>query len=496
VASIIASDHTVVVTQVPYERGAPVELFRRAGIDDLVLDDELRPRLLFSRTARRDGRGLPYDEIQPLSVAGAQLGTSFLQPSWVSDRTAVPKVGTGPIHILGGGNLVGLGVIDDRGFVATWSPPRADATRLLAAPDGSIDAVGEDAERVVWHGFSAAGEDLSSVQTRLASNVEVVSRSPNDQTWGIRAWSGSTLPSYYLYRRATAQLIRLSKSPEHWAAVEPFVLTARDGLELSAYFTAPSPAGPQPWPLVLNVHGGPWHGRHHWEFDELTQRLAAAGFSVLSVNFRGSRGGGWAQAREAAFGREMINDVLDGLRWAVDSGRARADRIAVVGASYGGYAAIRLLREPSVRCAVAGLPKVSLMESNHIYNVESLAPLAWRVQNSPELHVDELRGPLLIWSAGRDGDDVSEISPFLRRAVQAGKSVTWVRFPQEGHGLRNRNNRVGLYRVMTTFLSECLTPERRTAAVDFGDAQVEVAADAEVVRFLPRTDPSRPVEPR
>ncbi|MFB3127173.1 MAG: alpha/beta hydrolase family protein, partial [Candidatus Acidiferrales bacterium] len=127
--------------------------------------------------------------------------------------------------------------------------------------------------------------------------------------------------------------------------MHPIVIKSRDGLNLVSYYTLPVGADSDfdgrpdtPLPMVLNVHGGPWW-RDAWGYDSWHQWLANRGYAVLSVNFRGSTGFGknFINAANREWGGRMHDDLIDAVRWAIDEGIADADRVAIMGGSYGGY---------------------------------------------------------------------------------------------------------------------------------------------------------------
>ncbi|WP_245157688.1 alpha/beta fold hydrolase [Brevundimonas sp. A19_0] len=146
-------------------------------------------------------------------------------------------------------------------------------------------------------------------------------------------------------------------TPERVAAVRPVTYPASDGLEIHGYLTTPpgmSEAGDLP--LVVLVHGGP-AARDYLQFDWWAQAMASRGYAVLQPNFPGSTGYGDAflEAGYGEWGRKMQTDLSDGVRYLADQGIIDPERVCIVGASYGGYAAMAgPTLDPGVyRCAVA-----------------------------------------------------------------------------------------------------------------------------------------------
>ncbi|MGW3864197.1 alpha/beta hydrolase family protein [Streptomyces sp. NPDC005047] len=110
---------------------------------------------------------------------------------------------------------------------------------------------------------------------------------------------------------------------------------------LPCHLTLPIGTEPHRLPLVLLVHGGPWD-RDSWGFNPLVQLLANRGYAVLQVNFRSSTGYGksFMKAGIGELAGTMHDDLIDGVNWAIQEGYADPDRVAIVGGSYGGYAAL------------------------------------------------------------------------------------------------------------------------------------------------------------
>ena len=125
-------------------------------------------------------------------------------------------------------------------------------------------------------------------------------------------------------------------------------IKSRDGLTLVSYLSLPPGSDANgdgrpdsPVPMVLNVHGGPW-ARDTYGFDNEHQWLANRGYAVLSVNYRGSTGFGkkFVNAGNSEWAGKMHDDLLDAVKWAVDEKMTTADKVAIYGGSYGGYATL------------------------------------------------------------------------------------------------------------------------------------------------------------
>lgn len=169
--------------------------------------------------------------------------------------------------------------------------------------------------------------------------------------------------------------------PSRMAQVRAAEFKARDGLTLHGYLTLPAGSDGKNLPAVVLPHGGPFGVFDTWGFDRDTQILAAAGYAVLQVNFRGSGNYGRAflQAGAREFGGTMQDDVTDATRWLVSQGIADGRRVCIYGASYGGYAALMgAAREPDLyRCAVGYVGIYDLVEKHQDNSKEARWMRTW-----------------------------------------------------------------------------------------------------------------------
>lgn len=334
------------------------------------------------------------------------------------------------------------------------------------------------------HPHAALMRDLEA--SFPGEQVRVTSRS-RDGTRAI-AWVGSDRDPgrFYLLDTQTGDLRLLTASrpwlrPEALARSRSFSIKARDGVPLQAYLTLPiDRAAP---PLVVLVHGGPFWVRDVWGYDMETQILAAHGYAVLRVNFRGSSGHGRAfvESGYRRWGREMQDDITDATHWAIREAGIASDRICIWGSSYGGYAALMgVVREPDLyQCAigVAGpydLPTLfkwgDVQRSRHgeawlRQSVgEDMVELADR---SPTQHADAIRAELLLVQGGRDHRVSPEHAKALRRALdKAGKAYQGYFPPQETHSFYNEGNRKEYYSRVLSFLKENLQPGASVQATE------------------------------
>ena len=286
------------------------------------------------------------------------------------------------------------------------------------------------------------------------------------------------------------------------------VLESRDGLDLVVYYTLPIDAdGREPLPTVLFVHGGPW-GRDSWGYNAHHQLLANRGYAVLSVNFRGSTGFGKAfvNAGDREWAGKMHDDLLDTVEWAIERRISDPDRIAIMGGSYGGYATlVGLTFTPDVfACGVdiVGPSNLNtLLDTVPPYWEPEIATMRARVgdnstdegrrfltERSPLTHAGRITKPLLIAQGAND--------PRVKRAesdqiVEAMKShgipVTYVLFPDEGHGFARPENSLAFTALAEAFLSRCLGGRYEPIGDDFTGSSIRVVEGASGVPRLDST---------
>jgi len=224
---------------------------------------------------------------------------------------------------------------------------------------------------------------------------------------------------------AAPSLISPELAPYKFPPMRGLVLKSRDGRDLVSYLSLPRDVEgdrpPEPLPMVLSVHGGPW-SRDQYGFNNFHQWMTDRGCAVLSVNYRGSTGFGkdFINASDRQHAGAMHEDLLDAVDWAVREGIARRDRVAIRGASYGGYATlVGLTFTPDTFCCGVSLVGIS----NLITMLESIPPYwssiaatfyrryhdprtaegrDWLWSRSPLSRVDQIKQPLLIGHGQND----------------------------------------------------------------------------------------------
>ncbi|MEO8020762.1 prolyl oligopeptidase family serine peptidase [Polaromonas sp.] len=292
-----------------------------------------------------------------------------------------------------------------------------------------------------------------------------------------------------LLDRRTGQVKRLNPLQREAASVlakeEPFSFKASDGRVIHGYLIRPRGVK-GPVPMVVSIHGGPWV-RESWSpavFDS-PQLLANRGYAVMTLNYRGSAGYGrehmWAGEREY-FGR-LQKDIAEGVQWAIDQKVADPKRLAVMGASFGGFSVLaQLIQKPhDYACGVdvvgvANWPRLAdswpaFWRSRHMFarfygDVNKPEDRAQMLANSPITHLDKITAPLLVVHGGndirvlrQDSDDV------LAGLKKLGRPVEYLLFTDEGHSISKWRNRLAMWRTIEDKLAGCLGG--RSAGFDY-----------------------------
>ena len=248
---------------------------------------------------------------------------------------------------------------------------------------------------------------------------------------------------------------------------------ATDGLSIPAYLTRPAQSN-GPAPMVVLIHGGPI-ARDKWAWNAEVQLLASRGYLVFQPQFRGSSGFGhkFEQAGYGQWGKAMQDDISDGVRHLVNQGIADPGRICIVGASYGGYAALwGLIKTPDLyRCAVsfAGVTDIEYMFSDWSDTSRdkiSREMMMRRVGDkklsaqlfdpvSPLKHAAQIQAPVLLMHGKDDKRVPIAHGKKMRDALKDNnKPVSWLAFDEEGHGLSYVKNQILYYQTMLEFLAK------------------------------------------
>ncbi|MEG0192246.1 MAG: S9 family peptidase [Stenotrophomonas sp.] len=324
---------------------------------------------------------------------------------------------------------------------------------------------------------SADARLYRSLEAGLGGPVYITSSTRDGRTVLVESHSARNPGDFYLYDtidKKARHLISRSDwiDPAQSAIVQPVSLKARDGLALHGFLTLPAGQPAAGLPMVVMPHGGPIGIFDDGTYDVDAQMLAAAGYAVLQVNYRGSANYGRAhtQAAKLQWGRAMQDDVTDATRWAIAEGIADKSRICIYGGSYGAYAAMMgPVREPDLyRCAAGyvGVYDLPLMyargdiqddASGLTYLREWVGRPKELVEQSPVNLAAQIRVPVLL-AAGREDQRAPVVHTERMEAAlkQAGTPVQALYYKNEGHGLYNLANQRDYYGHLLAFLSRSL----------------------------------------
>jgi dipeptidyl aminopeptidase/acylaminoacyl peptidase len=477
----------------------------RRELADIVLDRQLRPQLAL-KSRDREGGQIVYrvvgndleqlmlieheDDITTSPVGFTRDGTTLY---WISsigrDKAALTAMDwpSGRERVLA-------------------EHPKADIGRVLANPRTKvIDAVGAEHLTLDWIPLDerVAG-DLEHLHGVLPGEIAITDRTLDDNLWVVAASAAEAPATYHLYERDSGKLTELfATRPElesyRLAPMRGEVIRARDGLELVSYLTLPAGEQPAaPLPMVLLVHGGPW-ARDVYGYDANHQWLADRGYAVLSVNFRGSTGFGKAfvNAGDLEWGRKMHDDLIDAVAWAVEAGIADRARIAIMGGSYGGYATLAgLAFTPDVFCC-----GVDIVGPSNLETLLATIPPYWAAfyenltrrvgdprteagqelleERSPLHSAGSISKPLLIGQGANDPRVKQAESDQIIAAMRAkGLPVTYVLYPEEGHGFAVPENRTAFFAIAEAFLGQHLGGRAEPFGQDLAGAKFAVPEGA------------------
>jgi dipeptidyl aminopeptidase/acylaminoacyl peptidase len=393
-----------------------------------------------------------------------------------------------------------------------YQDARADVSGAVTHPiTGSPQAVAVNYLRNEWTVLDPAlADDFAYLATLGDGEITIAARSDDDALWSVMFSRADTPSRYFLYDRPAREAhpwftTRPALADAPLAPMHPVEIKSRDGLTLVSYLTLPRAADPAgrgrpaaPQSMVLLVHGGPW-ARDGYGYNSLHQWLANRGYAVLSVNFRGSTGFGknFVNAGNLQWAAKMHDDLLDALEWAVAEGVADPEKVAIMGGSYGGYATLVGLTFTPETFA-CGVDIVGPSNINTLLN--SIPPywesfrrvFATRVGDpeteegralldarSPLNHVERIVRPLLIGQGANDPRVKQAESDQIVEAMRSrGIPVTYVLFPDEGHGFARPPNRLSFFAVAEGFLGTCLGGRAEPIGNAFDGSSVQVPEGA------------------
>jgi dipeptidyl aminopeptidase/acylaminoacyl peptidase len=301
-------------------------------------------------------------------------------------------------------------------------------------------------------------------------SLRIVDSSLDENRLLIRAGSDHDPGVYYLFDKKLRQLqtflvVRADLEGVKLASVKPIHYQAADGTMIPGYLTLPPGVDtPKGLPAIVMPHGGPG-ARDYWGFNWLAQFYAARGYVVLQPNFRGSTGYGDDFFKQNGFRSwpTAIGDVLDAGRWLVAQGIASPDKLAVVGWSYGGYAALQsAVVDPGVfKAVVAIAPVTDLPELKEAHRAWSDFLVISREigegphvrEGSPALNAAKIKVPVLLFQGEMDRNvPIRQSREMADRLASAGVPHELITWPDLDHQLEDSVVRAEMLRKSDAFL--------------------------------------------
>jgi dipeptidyl aminopeptidase/acylaminoacyl peptidase len=371
--------------------------------------------------------------------------------------------------------------------------------------------------RSEWHVIDPAIKgDLEFLTSNVKGEWFPISRTKDSRLWIIGRNDAQAPGEYLLYDRAAKKISKLfTARPDlegkPLVPMHPLEIKSRDGLTLVSYLTLPAGTDgngdgrpEQPVPMVLLVHGGPW-GRDGYGYNSMHQWLANRGYAVLSVNFRASTGFGKAflRAGDKEWGGKMHDDLIDAVNWAIGERITPKDKVAIMGGSYGGYSTlVGLAFTPDVfACGV------DIVGPANLQTLLSTIPPYWEAarvkfaraigdldteegrkllsERSPLSRAAAIKRPLLIGQGANDPRVKQAESDQIVGAMKEKKiPVTYVVYPDEGHGFARPENSLSFNAISEAFLAHCLGGRFQPVGNDFKGASLQVPEGAAQVPGL------------
>jgi dipeptidyl aminopeptidase/acylaminoacyl peptidase len=318
--------------------------------------------------------------------------------------------------------------------------------------------------------YEALGGRLAKALPRLPL-VSFAGASRDENYLLLFAGSDTDPGRYYVYDKGTKRLseitaIRPQLDGSVGSSVKAITYKAADGTSIPAYLTMPANGAGKALPAIVMPHGGP-SARDVWGFDWLAQYYVSQGFAVLQPNFRGSAGYGddWYVNNGFKSWRTAIGDVNDAGKWMVSQGIADPKKLAIVGWSYGGYAALQVLDPDLFKAVVAVAPvtdlKLLVAQSQGYTNSGLVADFVGSgdhiISGSPLQNASRLKAPVLMFSGDMDLNvNVAQAKAMNTELKRLGKSTELVLFPGLDHQLVDSSARAQMLKRSNEFLRTAL----------------------------------------
>ena len=375
----------------------------------------------------------------------------------------------------------------DKKISEVFSNPDYDATsmHLSRKRNYEIDYFGYDGEKSEIIPVSKTYKDLDSRVKKQFPGKEygVTGYDDDEKTFLIVLQSDKLYGTYYEYNTTTGKFKLLydlmpQLKEADMAVMKPITFKSRDGLTIHGYITLPKEAlAGKKVPMIVNPHGGPQGVRDSWGFNPEAQLFASRGYATLQVNFRISGGYGkeFLRAGFKQIGRKVMDDVEDGVKYAISQGWVNENKIGIYGGSHGGYATLMgLVKTPDLyACGVnyVGVSNIeTLFKSIPEYwkpQLKIMGEIWYDLDNPEELkiarevsavnNVDKIKKPLLVVQGANDPRvNINESDQIVTALRAKGFDVPYMVKYNEGHGFQREENRMDFYSAMLGFFAKHL----------------------------------------
>lgn len=308
----------------------------------------------------------------------------------------------------------------------------------------------------------------------------IAGKTDDESKYLVYVTSDRLVGKYFIYDAASGKTTFLydlmpQLKEADMAVMKPISFKSRDGKTIHGYITLPKAAlEGKKVPLVVNPHGGPQGIRDSWGFNPETQLFASRGYATLQVNFRISGGYGKAFLRAGfkQIGRKLMDDIEDGVQYAVDKGWVDAGKKAIYGGSHGGYATLMgLVKTPDLYTCGVDYVGVSNIETFFAsfpeywkpykemvkqiwYDLDNAEEAKIAKEVSPFYQLDKIKKPLLVVQGANDPRvNINESDQIVKALRAKGFNVPYMVKYNEGHGFQREENRIEFYKTMLGFLA-------------------------------------------
>ena len=346
-----------------------------------------------------------------------------------------------------------------------------------------VDYFAYEGEKNVIVPVSAFFKDFyKRMENEFKGKEFVITDNDDDEnTFLVLVQSDKLYGTYYQYNAKTKKFSLLydlmpQLKEEDMAEMRPITFKSRDGLTIHGYITLPKVAlQGKKVPLIVNPHGGPQGLRDSWGFNPYAQLFAGRGYATLQVNFRisGSYGKEFLKAGFKQIGRKVMDDIEDGVKYVIAQGWVDSNKMAIFGASHGGYATLMgLVKTPDLYicgvdyCGISNIftffkafpeywkPQIK-MAKEVWYDIDDPQEAEIAKGVSPVYQVDKIKKPLFVIQGGNDPRvNINEADQIVKTLRAKGFDVPYMVKYNEGHGYQREENNIEAFKCMLGFFAK------------------------------------------